>query len=119
LTLSWIALVVAILANILANSLLKKAVLRTTVTESGNLITGLIIQPYFWAGIVSAGILLGAYLLALRSIPLSICYTTVTALAMIGLILTGAVWFDESLSLMKIIGTILVATGLFVIVSAP
>ena len=78
-------------------------------------IMALLSNPWIWAGLFSASVLLGCYLYAIRGIEISIAYPTVTGIAMLGLALLGAWLFAESLTLPKIIGVGLVIVGIFLI----
>ena len=65
---SWIALCVAILANVGANISLKKAVSSTPESSDSKieLLFNLLSLKSFWLGIVMAGVLFVSYLLAIK-----------------------------------------------------
>lgn len=112
----WIALAFAIFFNVISNIALKKAV--TSIGEAENkidMIIKLLWQPAFWLGIFTAGLLLIMYLYALRGLPVSIAYATVTSLAMIGLMFMGYFFFEETIKLSKVLGTVLVISGVFLL----
>ncbi len=113
-TISWLALIIAVSANVASNHAFKMAVSRWTSDGEGHWWT-LIVDPVFWIGLGLAGVLLGAYLYALRAIPLSIAYPSVTGLAMVGIAITGTQILGESLSQSNIAGIGLIAVGVFLL----
>jgi len=111
----WSALLVAIISNIIANLSFKKAVAATPIEEGAEGFIKLAADPWMWAGFLSAGLLLGCYLYALKGIDLSIAYPVVTGFAMVGIALSGALFFGESLSLAKIFAMTLIIAGVFIL----
>ena len=106
---------VAIGANVCANLAFKHAMQSTiSILEKRPLII-LLANPWIWVGMLSAALLLGCYLYALRGIDISVAYPIVTGIAMIFLALFGAWLFSESLTILKIIGVGLVIFGIFLI----
>ena len=111
----YIALFVAIGANVFANLAFKFAMQSSALSMGKRSIMVLLANPWIWVGLLNATILLGCYLYAIRGIEISVAYPTVTAIAMIGLAFFGAWLFSESLTLPKIIGIGLVIFGIFLI----
>jgi multidrug transporter EmrE-like cation transporter len=103
---AWIWLLLAIFSNVGANIALKQATaLRNLALAAPN-------SPpsnyqallYLSVGVALSGFLLVFYTISLKSLPVSIAYPVVTGLAMIGISVFSAILFNESLSVMKLIG---------------
>jgi len=115
----WCALLLAVFFNIAANTALKKSMIESNSTEGIYGLFGyLLTSSFFWMGLISAGLLLACYLFALRGVQLGIAYATVTGLAMVGVLFAGVLLFEESLSVLKVIGAVLVISGVFVLSQA-
>ena len=111
----WLALIIAVIANILANVAFKKAVELTPSVKGASGFLSLLFQPWAWFGLCMATLLLGCYLYALRGIDLSVAYPVVTGLAMLGIALTGALFLSEALTGSKIIAIGLITVGVFML----
>lgn len=107
----WVALLLAVGANILANTALKLAVRDVTTPIDARALLGLASAPWAWIGVASAAALLVLYLIAIRGIDLGIAYPAVTGLAMAGIVVAGCAVFSEPLGLQKVIGVGLVFAG--------
>ena len=111
---SMIWLILAIAANITANLFLKAgatiAASRLDATMLDKLF-GLAVSPKIWIGTGFAALLLVAYLMALRNVPVSLAYPLTTGLAMLGIMLGGSVFFGETITITKVAGTILIVIG--------
>ena len=67
-TISWLALIIAVSANVASNNAFKMAVSRWTSDGEGHWWT-LVVDPVFWIGLGLASVLLGSYLYTLRAFP--------------------------------------------------
>lgn len=110
-TIYWVALSVAVLANITANTALKIAVGSITQGSFRDKLLHFFAQGSFWLGCASALLLLVSYLIAIRGVPLSSAYPIVTTLALVGLILVDKFLFGSAISSTKIIGIGLIMVG--------
>jgi multidrug transporter EmrE-like cation transporter len=111
----WVALLIAVGANVFANVALKLAVSELSLPLDARALLTLASVPWAWAGMASVMLLLVSYLIAIRGIALSIAYPTVTGLAMAGIIVSGCVVLSEPLSVQKITGVGLILTGILLL----
>lgn len=111
----WSALAIAIGSNVGANVALKVAMSSLGDAGGGPLILRVAQQLSFWIGLVLAGVLLLSYLFAIRHIPVSLAYISVTSLAMVGLLIVDLVWFGQPATLTKLFGVCLVVGGVWLI----
>jgi small multidrug resistance pump len=111
---AWLALVVAVLANVVANVALKYAV-RKTPDSAEHFLTSFFTQTWTWIGLCAGGILLASYLLAIRSIGLGISYAVVTSAALVLVTISAAVAFHERISAATIVGMGLIMLGIAVL----
>jgi len=114
---SWAALSVAILANVVANLSLKQAVTSTSQASDSKLsmLIELLCLKSFWVGIIMAGVLFFSYILALKQISVSSAYVIVTSLAMALLIISERFILNTPVSSMKIFGVVLIITGVILV----
>lgn len=112
----WVALCLAIAANIVANMALKSAMTANLPSGSRTFAPAVLLsQPTLWIGLVSAFVLLACYLFAIRTLPISVAYILVTSLAMVGIVICESVMFGLALSLSKIAGMVCVVFGLWLV----
>lgn len=111
----WLALVVCIASNILANVAVKRAMEQTTLDASWEGVKALVLQPWLWAGIVLAGLVFVSYVYAIRGVPLSSAYPITTSTATIGIAFVGAFMFGEQIGLRGALGIGFVLAGLLLL----
>lgn len=110
----WILILIAAGANILLNLCLRQTG-RSISTESlGSIITGLILSPWAWASCLCAGVLLTAFVAAIRVYSLSLTYAAVTAIAMVGLTAVSVALQIETINLARVLGLALIVSGILV-----
>ena len=102
----------AIAANIGANTALKSAVVSLSPRAGESLLVQLLRNGYFWIGLALAAVLLVSYLVAIREIPMSVAYLALSALAMVGLVVVDSMFFGLKLSVYNVLGIGLVIAGL-------
>ncbi len=112
---AWVLLVVAVLSNVAANLLFKHAMRAFPDELSFGAVLSFLFNPYLWLGGVSCTLLLGCYLLAIRDLNLSISYAFVTSLSLVGITLSAALLFRESLSTPAMIGVAMVVAGILIV----
>jgi len=115
---AWIFLAIAIVANVLTNVALKRAAQSVEVFSFPKLLLDLMTSSWMWVGFVSALVLVACYMLAIRSLPLSVGYVSVTSMAMVGITLVGVLTGTEVLSLPRVIGICLVLAGVVLVGSS-
>ena len=108
----WIALILAVLANLSANIAFKKAA-QAIGNHSGPVSLLRVLEtPWFWVGGGFCVLLLGSYLFAIRIVELPVAYAAVTGLSLIGLTVVSVFVFDAHMSLQRIIGVLFVCAGI-------
>lgn len=117
-TLHWTALAIAVGANILANVSFKVAMTNYDANASGGNFFYLLQSWPLWIGILAASVLLGAYLFAIRALPIGVAYVSVTSLAMVGLVVSEKIFFGNPLGISKMVGLLLVVAGISMIYRA-
>lgn len=113
--LAWIALIIAVLANVIMNVSLKLAVKKVSSSSGDDLMTGFLTQPLTWIGLCAGGVLLGSYLIAIRQLGLGFCYATVTSLALVLITLSAALVLQEPLTKPSVLGLGLIMLGILVL----
>jgi multidrug transporter EmrE-like cation transporter len=111
----WLALFVCVVANVTANISFKRFVDATEIEPSWRDLVNIVLQPWLWAGLVTAVVVLGSYLYAIKVVPLGAAYPIVTSLATVGIFLAGAMLFGEPLKPIRILGVLLVIGGVLLV----
>lgn len=108
----FVFLAVAVVANLSTNFSLKAAVRDLDTSSFATIFLGLVSSPWAWLGGVSGLLLLGAFMAAIRTLPLSVAYPVLTALAII--VMAGIEWWFQGVSfnLWKVSGLILMIAGI-------
>lgn len=116
---TWSLILIAVAANVMTNAALKKAadgLAGATIFEK---FFSVVFNPYFMLACVSASILLGSFVLAIRNMPVSTVYILVTSLAVFGLLLVDSILFGSAISGKKVAGTICILIGVFLVAPKP
>lgn len=111
----WFLLALAVAANVATNVLLKKTMTTIDAQFGVGLLRQALASPWLWASFAAGGTLLGSYVLALRTVDLSLSYALVTSAALVGITLASALVFGEALSLAKIAGVALIVSGIVLV----
>ncbi len=114
----WGPLMLAVVANVGANIALKTAMVSVSAPTNKEMIFQIVEKTSFWIGIACAGILLLSYLVAIRQMPVSNAYITVTSLAMVGLVSVEWLAYGTPLGISKILGMVLVICGISLLTKA-
>lgn len=112
---AWISLAFAIMANVVSNASIKAAVLRAPSELGFQYFLQILTEPRFWIGAACAGVVLGLYTVAIRSIPVSVAYMTITSMAMVGLVLVDKSVFDVAIGATRIFGMFLIISGVWLV----
>ncbi len=107
----WIALMMAIAGNVGGNVAFKYFVQNTELKRSWASVGVAFSQPSFWLGCLCSFVLLGAYLYAIKSIPLSTAYTVATSVSIAGVTCAGVLIYGETIGLRTTIGIAVVLLG--------
>ena len=114
----WIALLVAVAANIGANISFKHFIQNTEFTGLWSSLGAISRQPAFWIGLTLGLCLLGAYLYALRGIPISVAYPMATSLSIAGITCAGVLIYGEAFGARMAIGVVSVIAGVVLIATS-
>ncbi len=110
----WTLILIAAAANIGLNLCLRQ-VGRAVETDSIlRLISTVLLSPWAWASVLSAGVLLTAFVAAIRVYSLSLTYAAVTAIAMVGLTVVSVALQIETVNLARVAGLALIVAGILV-----
>lgn len=116
--LGWILLMVAVVANVASNFLFKSAMAAFPSEISFWSLLRFAFNPYLVLAITCCVVLLGSYLLALRQIELTVSYSVVISLSLVGISLLSPFILNEQLRLQTLAGAALVICGILLITSA-
>ena len=105
----WLYLLLAVIANTIANIAFKKLALVGPATTGVRMLVG---SPWFWVAGIACMALLGFYLLALRKIELGLAYACVTSGALVVISLLSVALFDTTLGAVKLAGIAAVILGI-------
>lgn len=110
-------LIIAILCNAFANILIKAGMQYHAFIDGSALqhIMGMIINVRIMSGIFLFGLALISYSWVLGRMNLSVAYPIMTSLGFLIVILFSWAFFQESLSLIQIIGTVLILLGVWMV----
>jgi multidrug transporter EmrE-like cation transporter len=114
----WIALLLAVAANVGANIAFKHFVENTDLKPTWPSFVTAVAQPTLWLGLGLGVGLLGAYLYALRGLPLSVAYTTATTLSIAGVTCAGVLLYGESFGPRMVAGIAMVMAGVFLVTTS-
>lgn len=114
----WIALGATVFLTVLANVLLKHSgsgadPIPATQAEISLVRAALSPMKVGALSVYATAFLVYGY--ALKSIAVSVAYPIVASVSLVTLALVGAIMFDESFPLSKVVGTVLVAIGVVLI----
>ena len=103
-------LLLAAFLNAIANLLIKKSALSTTVSDYGQFFS-----LYFLIGIFFFGLNLIFYAKSLKVIPISLAYPILIAIGVIGVSLGSSFFFEEEFNVIKYTGVFFLVIGVFLI----
>lgn len=110
----WLLIFIAAGANVALNLCLKKGGQGLETGSLGRLIVSILSSGWMWLAVISAVVLLSAFVAAIRVYSLSLTYTAVTALAMVSLTVIGALFQHEVITMTRMAGLGLIVAGLVV-----
>jgi multidrug transporter EmrE-like cation transporter len=114
----WIALFLAVAANVGANISFKYFVQNTELKLEWTTLLSAAFRPSLWIGLCLGVSLLGAYLYSLKGLPISIAYTAATTLSIVGITCAGVLIYGEAFSLRMAVGILTVMLGVFLVATA-
>ena len=110
----WILIVTAACANVALNLFLKKGGQTLDTSSIGALLLSILGSAWMWMAVLSAVLLLTAFVSAIRIYSLSLTYTAITALAMVSLTMIDGLIQQEAIGLGRSLGLGLIVLGLVV-----
>lgn len=110
---SWAALVLAIIANVVANASFKQAMISVDTSLDKSILLQVLALASFWIGLGFAGVLILSYLFAIRHFPVGTAYAVTTSVAMAGIIIVESRLFGTPVSTSKAAGIAFVALGVW------
>jgi len=114
----WIALLVAVAANVAANIAFKSFVQNADLGWNRSSFFAAIAQPTLWMGLGLGIVLLGTYLYALKAIPISVAYTAATTLSIVAVTTAGILIYGEAFGPRLVLGVATVIVGVGLITTA-
>lgn len=108
----WLLILIAAVSNVALNLCLKKGGAGLNVSSPWALLLSILTSGWMWLAVLSAGVLLTAFVAAIRQYSLSLTYTAVTALAMVMLTVIGVLLQQESVNTARVTGLGLIIAGL-------
>lgn len=108
----------AVVANVASNFLFKSAMAAFPSEISFWTLVRFAFNPYLVMAITCCVVLLGSYLMALRQIELTVSYSFVISLSLVGISLLSPFILNEQLRLQTVAGAALVICGILLITSA-
>lgn len=114
----WLLIMIAAGANVALNLCLKNGGQGLNVSSPWSIIQSILTSGWMWLAVLSAGLLLIAFVSAIRLYSLSLTYTAVTALAMVLLTVIGVLLHQESVNPARLLGLGLIIAGLAVTAAA-
>lgn len=115
---AWLALILAVVFNVLANVSFKFAMIKSNagLFEGGILKT--MSNPWLWSGGISSILLLLFYLTALRGLGLGTSYATVTSSALVLITVVSSFIFNEQITLTRGLGVLFIIIGLILMINS-
>lgn len=111
---NYLVMVLSMVLAVLGQFLFKKGVILTNVSPNIKSIVSSIFTPTLFFGFVCYGVSAVLWLFVLKKFPLSVAYPSL-AFTYILVLLISVVFFNESLSVFKILGIILIFSGVVLI----
>ena len=114
----WIALFVAVIANIGANIAFKHFLESSDLKWTKSAAVSAALHPSLWIGVGLGVTLLVSYLAALRGLPISVAYTTATTLSIAGITALGVLFYSEPFGWRMALGVATVVVGVLLITTS-
>ena len=107
----WIAIFVAVVANVIANIAIKKTSQQAPADYPVELLLQIISSAWFWLFGIASGVLVLSYIYAVRGVPLPIAYSAVSGLALLLITLVSRYLFHSTLGFFDYVGMALIFLG--------
>ncbi|MCQ0970162.1 hypothetical protein MLD63_06985 [Paracoccus sp. TK19116] len=110
----WVLIFIAAGSNVALNLFLKKGGQELDTSGPRALVLSILSSGWIWLAVISGGLLLTAFVTAIRSYSLSLTYTAITAIAMVTLTIIDSLFLQETVNGVHIAGLTLIVLGLIV-----
>ena len=113
---TYIVFIFAILLNAVANILMKAGALKPEkANQLSDVFLNMVLNPVIIVGMICFGLGLAAYNYVLIKTDLSVAYPIMTSVGYLIVILASWVFFNESLTILQIIGIFLIIAGVWMV----
>ena len=117
-----VSLVVALVCCAATNLMIKAGVVAIEAQRQGGAelsmlgtVKAAVCSPWIIAGVISGGVNLIAYVIALKKFPVSLAYPILVSVGYAIIIGGAAVWFSEKLTVWQWVGVIIIMVGVWVV----
>ena len=116
---TYFALVFALVANAVANILIKEGMKAKSLglSDPKALMVGIAFDPVVLTGVFFFGLALAAYSFVLSKLPLSIAYPIMTSAGFLIVVSYSAFKLREALTVTQVAGIVLIAVGIVLVAS--
>jgi multidrug transporter EmrE-like cation transporter len=112
---AYVLLVMALLLNAAANTLLKLGASRLQEVSDAGLIERVLGNPWLLLGLLLFAINVGCYVAALSQLRLSIAYPVMAAGSLLVVVLSSVLWLGEALTTVQWSGIALLLAGIVLV----
>ncbi|MFH1230983.1 MAG: EamA family transporter [Planctomycetota bacterium] len=109
----YIGVVVTIILNAIANTLVKIAMLHMDKTRG--IIASYVLNPFFIGGVICFALSLISYSYVLTKMKLSVAYPIIISSCFVIVFFVSGFYLKENISLVQIIGIILITGGIWLV----
>jgi multidrug transporter EmrE-like cation transporter len=109
----YIALVLTIISNTFANTLIKVAMNKADKTQG--LINQYLFNPYFIAGVILFALSLISYSITLTKMKLSVAYPVIISACFVLVVFISWFYLKERISLIQLTGIALIVIGIWLV----
>lgn len=108
----FLLLFISLSLGIVGQFFLKKGVVDSHLAANAESLFKTVFSPFVFSGLVLYGISALVWLFVLKKFPLSVAYPTL-ALSYVVIVLLGAIFIDEPLTKYKLVGIVLIVSGVY------
>jgi multidrug transporter EmrE-like cation transporter len=115
----YLLLIAALCLNALANLLLRAGAAHLPAWGDPGALARVLTNPYLLAGVGLFALNVVLYAAALARLNLSVAYPVMVAGGLVLVVLASAVWLDEPLSPVQVVGVALFVAGILLVTHRP
>ena len=109
----YIALILSIIFNALANILIKLAM--TNVDKTKGIVHTYLLNPFFIGGVVAFALALFTYSFVLTKMELSKAYPVIISACFVIVLGTSWLYLKENITLLQVVGVLLITSGIWLV----